>query len=124
MENKYLQVRKESIFTRFVNFIKRTFGKKADQEVFNSVDKTQNENVKTNFFDEIKINKEENREILDLQSKYENKEIDLSVMSNEEIHELNSLYKRQVSDLKKKLEDKKTQLAIMNNRIKSYSSNI
>lgn len=56
--------------------------------------------------------------------KYENNEIDLCVMSNEEIHELNSLYKRQVLDLKKKLDDPKTQLAIMKNRIKSYSANM
>lgn len=124
MENKYLQVRKESIFTRFVNFIKGIFGKKVEQEIPAPVETIEKKDVKSNFFDEIRINKEENKELLDLQSKYENNEIDLCVMSNEEIHELNSLYKRQVSDLKKKLDDKKTQLAIMKNRIKSYSANM
>jgi len=124
MENKYLQVRKESIFTRFVNFIKGIFGKKVEQEIPAPVETIENKDVKSNFFDEIRINKEEDKELLDLQSKYENNEIDLCVMSNEEIHELNSLYKRQVSDLKKKLDDKKTQLAIMKNRIKSYSANM
>lgn len=124
MENKYLQVRKESIFTRFVNFIKGIFGKKVEQEIPAPVETIEKKDVKSNFFDEIRINKEENKELLDLQSKYENNEIDLCVMSNEEIHELNLLYKRQVSDLKKKLDDKKTQLAIMKNRIKSYSANM
>lgn len=124
MENKYLQVRKESIFTRFVNFIKGIFGKKVEQEIPAPVETIEKKEVKSNFFDEIRIYKEENKELLDLQSKYENNEIDLCVMSNEEIHELNSLYKRQVSDLKKKLDDKKTQLAIMKNRIKSYSANM
>ena len=124
MENKYLQVRKESIFTRFVNFIKGIFGKKVEQEIPAPVETIEKKDVKSNFFDEIRINKEENKELLDLQSKYENNEIDLCVMSNEEIHELDSLYKRQVLDLKKKLDDKKTQLAIMKNRIKSYSANI
>lgn len=124
MENKYLQVRKESIFTRFVNFIKGIFGKKVEQEIPAPVETIEKKDVKSNFFDEIRINKEEDKELLDLQSKYENNEIDLCVMSNEEIHELNSLYKRQVSDLKKKLDDKKTQLAIMKNRIKSYSANM
>ena len=124
MENKYLQVRKESIFTRFVNFIKGIFGKKVEQEITAPVETIEKKDVKSNFFDEIRINKEEDKELLDLQSKYENNEIDLCVMSNEEIHELNSLYKRQVSDLKKKLDDKKTQLAIMKNRIKSYSANM
>lgn len=124
MENKYLQVRKESIFTRFVNFIKGIFGKKVEQEIPAPVETIEKKDVKSNFFDEIRINKEENKELLDLQSKYENNEIDLCVMSNEEIHELDSLYKRQVLDLKKKLDDKKTQLAIMKNRIKSYSANM
>lgn len=124
MENKYLQVRKESIFTRFVNFIKGIFGKKVEQEIPAPVETIEKKEVKSNFFDEIRIYKEENKELLDLQSKYENNEIDLCVMSNEEIHELNSLYKRQVSDLKKKLDDKKTQLALMKNRIKSYSANM
>lgn len=124
MENKYLQVRKESIFTRFVNFIKGIFGKKVDQEIPATVEITEKKEDKSSFFDEIRIYKEENKELLDLQSKYENNEIDLCVMSNEEIHELNSLYKRQVSDLKRKLDDKKTQLQIMKNRIKSYSANM
>lgn len=124
MENKYLQVRKESIFTRFVNFIKGIFGKKVEQEIPASVETIEKKDVKSNFFDEIRINKEENKELLDLQSKYENNEIDLCVMSNEEIHELNSLYKRQVSDLKEKLDGQKTQLVIMKNRIKRYSANM
>lgn len=124
MENKYLQVRKESIFARFVNFIKGIFGKKIEQEIPAPVETIEKKEVKSNFFDEIRIYKEENKKLLDLQSKYENNEIDLCVMSNEEIHELNSLYKRQVSDLKKKLDDKKTQLAIMKKRIKSYSANM
>lgn len=45
-------------------------------------------------------------------------------MSNEQIHDLNSLYKRQVSELKNKLNDKKTELNIMQNKIKSYSENM
>lgn len=49
-------------------------------------------------------------------------EIDLCEMSNEQIHELNLLYKRQVSELKKKLNDKKTELSIMQQKIKSYST--
>jgi len=124
MENKYLQVRKESIFTRFINFIKGIFGKKVEQEIPTQVETIENRDVKSKFLGEIRIYKEENKELLDLQSKYENKEIDLGAMSDEEIHELNLLYKRQVSDLKKNLEDKKTQLSIMKHRIKNYLSNM
>ena len=45
-------------------------------------------------------------------------------MSNEQIHDLSSLYQRQVSELKKKLNDKKTELSIMQHKIKSYSTNM
>ena len=45
------------------------------------------------------------------------------LFSNEQKHDLNSLYKRQVSELKKKLNDKKTELNIMQHKIKSYSAN-
>jgi len=124
MENKYLQVRKESIFTRFVNFIKGIFGKKVEKEISVQAEKIEEKDVKSDFLNEMRIYKEENEELLDLQSKYENKEIDLGVMSDEEVHELNLLYKRQISDLKKNLEDKKTQLSIMKHRIKNYSANM
>ena len=46
------------------------------------------------------------------------------MMSNEEIHELNLLYKRQVSDLMEKLDDKKEHLVVMKNKIEGYSENI
>lgn len=123
MENKYLQVKEKSIFTRFFNFIKGIFGKKAKQEISSNIETVEKKEIKSNFFDEIRIDEEKNKELLDLQSKYENNEIDLCVMSDEEIYELNSLYKRQVSDLKKKLEEKKIQLTIMKNRIEGYSEN-
>lgn len=123
MEIKYL-VKKESFFTRFVNFIKGIFGKKEEPKLLMQAQWIEKKDEKANFLDEIRINKEENKETLDLQSKYENKEIDLCAMSNEEIHQLNALYKTQVLDLKKKLEDKKAQVAMMKNRIKNYSVNI
>ena len=74
--------------------------------------------------DELRLYKEEDPTLLKLQNQFEKNEIDLCVMSNEEIHDLNSLYKRQVSELKKKLTDKKTELNIMQRRIKSYSTNM
>lgn len=124
MENKYLQVKKESIFTKFVNFIKGIFGKKVDQKITPQVQSIEFKEKKSDFIKEIRLNKEENKGLLELQRKYENNEIDLSVMSDEEIHELNLLYKRQVSDLKKTLEDKKTQLDIMKRRVNTYSTNM
>lgn len=123
MENKYLQVRKENIFTRFVNFIRGIFGKKVEQEVSVQEEKIENKDVKSNFFDDIRIDKEENKELIDLQTKYENNEINLSMLSDKEIDELDLLYKRQVNDLKKKLDDRKKQLNIMKHRMGNYSIN-
>ena len=53
MENKYLQVRKESAFSRFVNFIKGIFGKKVEQELLTPLETIEKKYVKSNFFDEI-----------------------------------------------------------------------
>ena len=47
---------------------------------------------------------------LDLQAEYEKGNVELFMLSDEEIHELNLLYKRQVEELAKELEDKRTQL--------------
>lgn len=124
MENKNLQVRKESVFTRFVNFIRGMFWKKIEQEVPAQLETTENNEIKSNFFDEIRVDREENTKLIDLQRKYENNEIDLAMLSDEEIEELDLLYKRQVADLKEKLDDRKNQLNIMKNRIKSYSENV
>lgn len=123
MENKYLQVRKENIFTRFVNFIRGIFGKKVVQEVPTQVEKIENNDIKSNFFDDIKIEKEENKELIELQTKYENNEINLAMLSDKEIDELDLLYKRQVTELKKKLEDRRTLLNIIKHRMGNYSTN-
>jgi len=124
MEYKYLQVINKNIFTRFINFIKGIFSRKADNKNSAEEESIENKDVKFDFVNNIKIYKEENNEILDLQSKYENKEIDLAEMSDEEIHELNLLYKKQVEELKKKIEDETTQISMLKYKIKKYSTNI
>lgn len=117
MENK------ENIFTRFINFIKRMFGNKEPKQIPAKVEIIAKQEPKSNFFDELRLYKEEDPTLLKLQNQYEKSEIDLCVMSNEQIHDLNSLYKRQISELKKKLNDKKTELSVMQHRIKGYSAN-
>lgn len=124
MENKYLQVGKENILKKIINFIKGIFGKKEEPKDNIEMKKAEKESEATNFFDTIKVVKDEDKEMIALQNKYENNEVNLSSLSDEEISELSELYKRQVSDLKKKLEDKKQQLEIAKKRIENYSSNI
>lgn len=118
MEKKY------NIFTRFINFIKQMLKNESPKQIPAETEVMTKQEPKSNFFDELRLYKEENPTLLKLQNQYEKSEIDLCVMSNEQIHDLNSLYERQVSELKKKLNDKKTELSIMQHKIKNYSANI
>ena len=121
MEVKYLQVRKENIFTKFINFFRKMLYKQPTN--IEQPDITNEDiNKKTDFLNSIKI-EQDDPYIIDLQNKFENKEIELSSLSDEEVHNLNLLYKKQIHDLKRKLEEKKTEINIIENRIKIYSAN-
>ena len=121
-ENKYLQVRKENVFSRLFSFIKNLF--KTNQETRVGIIKIENKNTKNKFIEEIRINKKADPELMKLQEKFENRKINLAVMSDEEVHSLHLLYKRQISDLKKKLENKETDLNIIKHNIKGISTNM
>lgn len=115
---------KQNILTKFINFIKRIFRNEEPKQIPEKTGVTKKQETKSSFFDELKLYNKEDPELLELQNQYEKSEMDLKVMSNEQIHELNLLYERQVSELKKKLNDKKTELSMMKYRIKDYSVNI
>ena len=117
MENK------ENIFIRFTNFIKRIFGNKELKQISEKTEVIKKQEANSNLLDELRLYSQEDSTLLKLQNQYEKGEIDLCVMSNEQIHDLNLLYKRQVSELRKELNNKKTELNIMQQKIKSYSSN-
>ncbi len=117
MENK------DNILSKFVNFVKRLLGHDVPKLISAPEEEGVKQDSKSNFIDEIRINKKEDPELLKLQNHYENGKITLSEMSDEQLYELDLLYKRQVSELKKKLDDKKTELSIMQHKLKSYSSN-
>ena len=121
MENKYLQVRKENIFTKFINFFRKAFYREQNIEQDIILDMEDN---RKDFLNEIKLEHEEDPNLINLQKQFENREIELSSMSAEEVHNLNLLYKRQIEELKKKLDNKKTELNMIKNRVKSYSVNV
>lgn len=110
MEKKYLQVRKNNFFARWMNFIKQKFNKKTSglEEIMEEA--TSIINKQNKFFEEIGACSAEKQELLDLQTEYERGNGELFMLSDEEIHELNLLYKRQVEELAKELEDKRIQL--------------
>jgi len=115
---------KENIFRRVINFIKRIFGNEEPKQISAKTETIKNKESKSNYFDELKLYKEEDLALLKLQNQYEKGEIDLSAMSDEQLSDLNALYKRQVSELKKKLNDQKTEITILQHKIKSYSANM
>ena len=119
MENKYLQIRKENIFTKFVKFIKGIFGKRVIEEVKYEEEIAQKQKTKTTFIEELKIEQPVDTELIKLQKQFENNEIDLKQMSNEQINKLNKLYKKQISELKEKLQSRKIELTALN---KKYST--
>ena len=80
MENK------ENIFKKFINFIKRIFGNEEPKQISEKTEVITKQEPKSNFFDELKLYKEEDPTLLKLQSQYEKNEVDLCVMSDEEIH--------------------------------------
>ena len=110
MKNKSLQVRKENIFTKFMDLVIKIFKKKETKENTKQepIVNTTEEN-KSDFFEKYRVH-QENSELLNLQNQFEKGEIDLCTMSNEEVHELNLLYKRQILDLNARLNNKKAEL--------------
>ena len=79
---------------------------------------------KSNFIKDLRLNEEENPSLLKLQNQFEKNEIDLSVLSDDERNDLDSLYIRQIAKLNKELNDKKTELNIIQHKINSYSTNM
>lgn len=116
--------KKENIFSKIINFIKRIFENKKTKQLPTKTEEYIKQESKANFLDELRLDKKEDPILLKLQDQYEKSEMNLNDMSNEQIHDLNSLYKRQVLELKKKLDDKKTELSIIQRRIKNYSENM
>lgn len=123
MENKFLQVKKDNIFTKFINFFKKILYK-SQSNISEQVMDIELEDTRNNFLDEIKLQHEENPNLINLQQRFENKEIELSSLTDEEVHNLNLLYKRQIENLEKVLENSKTELNIIKNRIKTYSTSM
>lgn len=122
MKNKSLQVRKENVFTKFIDFVKKLFKKRETKEINKQepiVDTTE-ENI-SDFFEKYRVHQEK-PELLNTQSQFERNEIDLCTMSDEEIHELNLLYKRQVATLNTKLDNKKAELNRIQYRLKKQST--
>ena len=117
MKNNSLIVKEESIFSKIVGFFKRLFGKEEVvvapivEEKISEEKKVSNR--ESDFLSYIQIDKKENPELMELQRKFEAKEILMSEMSNEQLIELTALYNRQTNELKREIENKKTRIGML-----------
>ncbi len=106
--------KKQSVFTRFINFIKSILKKDMHKQIPEITTKASNNESKTEFINDIKLQNDVDFEILKLQEKYEYGELKLSLLSDEQLHSLNLLYTKQISDLEKKLKSKQIELNVAN----------
>lgn len=124
MEDKYLEVRKENIFSKISNFFKNIFKKKVNVELPQQVEITEEKEIENTEI--VEENNKENKEerLLELQNQFENNLIDISAISDEDLEALYSLYQKQNDELRKILADKLNQLEIIKNRIENYKVNM
>lgn len=128
MKNDYLVERKESIFTKIFKFLRNLFKRNnqednidnnkeiigKNQEIDNNL-KSENssDEYDSEFLAYLRIDKREEPELLELQQKFENKEILMSDMSDIDLIRLNDLYNRQITKMKNDLENKKTKVGML-----------
>ena len=118
MKNNSLIVKEENIFSKIIGFFKKIFGKKEVVEAPIVEEKIEKEDKKINnresdFLRYIQINKKENPELLELQRKFEAKEILMREMTDEQLIELTALYKRQIEEINRDIENKKIRIGML-----------
>lgn len=128
MKNDYLVERKESIFTKIFKFLRNLFKRNNqednidnNEEIIGKNPEIDNNLKSENSIDEydseflayLRVDKREEPELLELQRKFENKEILMSDMSDIDLIRLNDLYNRQITKMKNDLENKKTKVGML-----------
>lgn len=139
MKDKYLIEKKENIFTKILNFLKNLFKKdtknnieKSDiysNEIYKDENQSSNYNnyisestskkeeyttkYESDFLNYLRVDNRENPELLELQRRFESKEILMSEMSEKDLIRLNDLYNRQITKMKNDLENKKTKVGML-----------
>ena len=124
---KSLQIQSNSFLHKIRIFIRNLFLKKSFESSDSSVTRIQtsntyNQNEKEAFLNSVKIGHTNiNPDLLELQNKFENREITISELTTSQINSLKELYNNQVSNLHKVLDDRQTELAFL--KLKLGSSN-
>lgn len=126
--NKSLQVKKENVFTRFINFFKNLFKPKEKKTGYTEKDiilqKERVKNIitpveKKEFIDGIKVPLK-NEETLMLQQEFESDSNMVNDLSDAQIKNLIQLYKDQVSVLRDKINKKRIELEKTKKKIEEF----
>jgi len=96
-------VKKESVFIKIKNWFKELFGmsEMLEEPMRGKMENNQKEIKRNNFIEEIKINGKNS--ILALQRKIENKEMEISNLTDEQLDEMIELYNKQIEEKKNEL---------------------
>lgn len=95
--NNLPMIKKEGIFYKIKEWFKKTFKKEeVIEDIIIETEKNVKVTEKTSFRDSIKF--ESNNVILALQKKLENKEIEISSLTDKELDEMIELYEKQIEE--------------------------
>lgn len=110
MNRNLPMIRKENIFTKMRNWIKRVFGRNNTiiQDTIQEIDDNVEMMKRSDFVNQIKI--ESKDKILALQRKLKEKQIEISALTDEELDEMIELYKTQINTKKDELKQYKNKI--------------
>jgi len=116
--NKLIKVQKKSIFSKISSYIKSIFSK---SNIYDSNDEyVISEDNKENILESF----EKDKDLLNIQEKFESGKLNENDLTNEEKQELVKLYKQQINDLKKNIDYYKTNLETCKNKIIKLKSEL
>lgn len=114
MNNNLPEIKKESFFQKFKNWFKRLFIKEEIiiedpiKDAINEISESIDDIKRNKFIDEIKV--ESKDEILSLQRKLKEKQIEIADLTDEQLDEMIELYKEQIQYKKDKLKKYKNKI--------------
>lgn len=116
LDNKSLVKVNDNIFLKIRNWFVNLFGLKT-KSVQNTID-VSNSNIdinepstKDNFLNSLKTSENDETNIFNLQRKYENGQLKVSDMSEDEYSKIEDLYNRQIENLANQIKIKKAKLS-------------
>jgi len=117
MNEKLPQVIQESFFTKIKNWFNKFFRKQKSiensiQENLNEINNEIYEDSKADFVQNIKVKNKDN--ILLLQRKIKEKQMEISELTDQELDEIIALYKGQIEEKKQKLKQYRRKIININ----------